>query len=105
MKKGRHAGLKRARFKALVGHWAGVLRVHPTEVRVQHMTRKWGSCSPAGRLSFAAELLARPRRFQERVILHELLHLRVPNHGRLHRAYVSAYSAGLLTAFVKHSRA
>ena len=105
MSKGRPAGLERARFKALVGHWARVLRVHPTEVRVQHMARKWGSCSPTGRLSFAAELLARPRRFQERVILHELLHLRVPNHGRLHRAYVSAYSAGLLTAFVKHSRA
>lgn len=93
MKNGRAAAgfAARARFKALVGHWAGVLRVHPREVRVQHMTRKWGSCSPAGRVSFAADLLTRPRRFQERVILHELLHLRVPNHGKLHRAYVSAY--------------
>jgi len=45
-------------------------------------------------VSFAADLLARPKRFQERVILHELLHLRVANHGRLHRAYVSAYGPG-----------
>ena len=60
------------------------------------MTRKWGSCSPAGRVSFAADLLARPKRFQERVILHELLHLRVANHGRLHRAYVSAYGPGFV---------
>lgn len=81
------------RFKQLVVQWAARLRVRPRQIRVQRMTRKWGSCSKAGRVSFASALLRQPRRFREHVVLHELLHLRVRNHGRLHRAYVAAYAA------------
>ncbi|MGH7537737.1 MAG: M48 metallopeptidase family protein [Gemmatimonadales bacterium] len=78
-------------FRALVARWAERLRVHPRQIRIQPMTRKWGSCSRAGRVSFATALLTKPKRFREYVIVHELLHLRVSNHGRLHRAYLSAH--------------
>ena len=81
-------------FKQAVRHWAGVLKVSPTQVRVQRMTRKWASCSSAGRLSFSTALLREPEPFQRYVILHELLHLRVPNHGRMFKAYLSAYLPG-----------
>lgn len=55
------------------------------------MSRKWASCSPAGRLSFNRALLSEPRAFQEVVIVHELLHLRVPNHGKLFKSLMHAY--------------
>lgn len=45
-------------------------------------------------MTFASALLAEPEPFQRYVILHELLHLRVPNHGRLFKAYMSAYLPG-----------
>jgi hypothetical protein len=47
------------------------------------MTRKWASCSSKGLLSFTTRLLAEGEPFRESVIVHELLHLRVPNHGKL----------------------
>ena len=48
------------------------------------MSKKWASCSPLmGTVSFNAELLQEPRDFGEAVIVHELLHLITPNHGRL----------------------
>lgn len=55
------------------------------------MTRKWASCSPGGRLCFSASLVSEEPVFQEVVIVHELLHLRVPNHGRLFKSLMTAY--------------
>jgi len=54
------------------------------------MTRKWGSCSTAGTITLAADLVEQEPEFQDFVIVHELLHLRVPSHGRLFRGAVDA---------------
>jgi len=40
------------------------------------MTRKWGSCSTAGTITLAADLVEQEPEFQDFVIVHELLHLR-----------------------------
>jgi predicted metal-dependent hydrolase len=55
------------------------------------MTRKWGSCSTRGTITLAAGLAEQDWRFQDFVVAHELLHLRVPNHGRLFKALMSAH--------------
>lgn len=81
----------RAQFKMRVGAWVQRLRVRPKQVRVQQMTRKWASCSTAGWVTFSTALIRMPRAFQDYVIVHELLHLRLPNHGRLFKALLSAH--------------
>jgi predicted metal-dependent hydrolase len=63
-----------------VDAWASKLRVTPRVVRVQRMTRKWGSCSARGTITLAADLIERDGRFQDFVVAHELLHLRVTAH-------------------------
>ena len=55
------------------------------------MTRKWGSCSTLGTVTLAADLADQHPGFQDFVIAHELLHLRVPNHGRLFKALMTAH--------------
>ncbi len=82
---------KIAAFKTEVARWASRVGVAPKRVQVQRMTTKWASCSTSGRLCFSRELLAEDPRFQEIVIVHELLHLVVPNHGRLFRSLLTAY--------------
>ncbi|MAF48904.1 MAG: SprT family zinc-dependent metalloprotease [Rhodospirillales bacterium] len=42
---------------------------------------RWGSCSPAGNLSFSWRLVMAPRWVLEYVVAHEVAHLRHPNHG------------------------
>lgn len=74
--------------------WAVKLRVNPKLVRVQDMKRKWGSCSSAGTVTLAADLADRDRRFQDYVIVHELLHLRFARHGRMFKALMSAHVPG-----------
>lgn len=57
------------------------------------MKHKWASCSTNGHLNFSTALLAQPRSFQDEVIVHELLHLRVPNHGKLFKSLLLAHLA------------
>lgn len=77
-----------------VKDWAVTLKVSPTQIRVQPMTRKWASCSSAGRVSFSRELCGKPAAFQDCVIVHELLHLRIRNHGKLFTATLKAHLPG-----------
>jgi predicted metal-dependent hydrolase len=77
-----------------VEHWSVRLKVAPRIVRVQRMTRKWGSCSTSGIVTLATDLADEPQCFQDFVIAHELLHLRVPNHGRLFKALMTAHLPG-----------
>lgn len=74
--------------------WAVKLRVNPKVIRVQEMRLKWGSCSSRGTVTLAVDLAEQEERFQDYVIVHELLHLRVPTHGRLFKALMSAYVPG-----------
>jgi predicted metal-dependent hydrolase len=86
-------GVTKAELKAEVAAWAVLMKVNPKQVHVRRMTRKWGSCSTAGRVTFAEDLLSRPRQERMEVIVHELLHLRVPNHGKVFKSLLRAYLA------------
>ena len=77
-------------FKDEVRTWAVRLEVEPAEVHLTGMHRKWASCSPRGRLTFDTALLEQPEDFRREAIVHELLHLKVPNHGPLFRALLTA---------------
>lgn len=83
-----------ARLKRRVDHWSVRLRVMPRIIRIQRMTRKWGSCSTAGTISLAIDLDDQDKHFQDFVIVHELLHLRVPSHGRLFKALMTVHVPG-----------
>jgi len=74
--------------------WAVKLRVNPRVIRVQDMRRKWGSCSSSGTVTLASDLVDQDARFQDFVIAHELLHLRIPRHGRVFSALMTAYVPG-----------
>jgi predicted metal-dependent hydrolase len=85
--------IPREAFKTEVRGWAERLEFKPVEIHIAAMRRKWASCSTRGRVTFAADLLAQPAEFRREVIVHELLHLKVPNHGPLFRALLSAHLA------------
>ena len=74
--------------------WAVKLRVNPKVVRVQEMRHKWGSCSSRGTITLAVDLVDEDERFQDFVIVHELLHLRFATHGRLFKALMTAHVPG-----------
>ncbi len=78
-------------FKGEVRDWAQRIGVEPAEVHLRPMRRKWASCSSRGRLTFDTELLVQTAVFRDEVIVHELLHLKVPNHGKLFHTLLRAH--------------
>lgn len=78
-------------FLSEVAAWAARIGVEVREVRIRPMRRKWASCSSRGRLTFDTDLLRQPAAFRREAIVHELVHLKIPNHGRLFKAFVDAH--------------
>ena len=78
-------------LKGAVQQWADRIGVKVREIHLRHMRRKWASISMKGRLTLNTELLSLPEALREFVIVHELVHLLVPNHGKLFKSFMSAY--------------
>lgn len=81
----------REKFVERTHDWASRLEIRVRAVTIRKMRRKWASCSTAGRLTFDESLLSRPRGLQDYVIVHELLHVCVPNHGKLWKSLMRAH--------------
>lgn len=79
------------RLRRRVDVWVVRLRVMPRVIRVQRMTQKWGSCSKTGTITLAIDLDDTDESFQDFVIAHELIHLKVQNHGPLFKALMTIH--------------
>jgi len=81
-------------FKVKVRKYALKMDIQIKSLYVRPMKNKWASCSTDGNLNFNKELLTLDKKLGEYVIVHELLHFRVPNHGKLWKSLMSAYLPG-----------
>ncbi|QDZ39044.1 M48 family metallopeptidase [Euhalothece natronophila Z-M001] len=81
----------KANFKKKVWEWAEKLEVSVEFITLRSMRNKWASCSSTGRLTFDSSLLELPPHLQDYAIVHELLHLQIPNHGRLWQCLMEAH--------------
>ena len=78
-------------FKKEVLNWAEELDVEPKEIHLRKMTRKWASCSSKGRVTFSFDLLEQGFETRAKVIVHELLHLKYKNHGKMFESLLRAH--------------
>ena len=63
--------------------WEEITGLRPESWQVKNMTTRWGTCNvSARRIWINLELAKKPIECLEYVILHELAHLRVYNHGK-----------------------
>jgi predicted metal-dependent hydrolase len=74
-----------------VRHWATRIGVKIGQIHLRSMRTKWASISTAGRLTLNTELLDLPMTLGEFVIVHELVHLLAPNHGKVFKSFMTAY--------------
>ncbi len=74
-----------------VRSWATRIGVKPNRIQVRPMQTKWASISTNGSMTLDLGLLTLPKELGEFVIVHELVHLLVPNHGRVFKSFMHAY--------------
>ena len=60
-----------------------------TQVSVRNQRARWGSCATGGRISLNWRLVQTPDAVRDYVLIHELMHLRQPNHSRRFWALVA----------------
>jgi predicted metal-dependent hydrolase len=78
-------------FKERVHYFAQRLDVRVRSLALRRMSNKWASCSSNGNLNFNVELLDLDKKIGDYVIVHELLHFSVPNHGKLWKSLMRAH--------------
>ncbi len=74
-----------------VRNWAARIGVKPARIQVRPMRTKWASISTSGSITLDLDLLKLPKELGEFVIVHELVHLLAPNHGRVFKSFMHAY--------------
>lgn len=79
-------------FLQFMEKWLEILDENVEKVAIKPMKTRWGSCNYVKRyINLNTELIKRTPFEIEYVILHELTHLKYPNHGRGFYNYIEQY--------------
>jgi hypothetical protein len=68
--------------------YAEILGVTPDAVAVRDYKSRWGSCSVKGEIKYNWKIIIAPNHIIDYVVVHELSHMRHPNHSRDFWRYV-----------------
>jgi len=83
--------LKKSDLLEIIDAWQEKLKVNPDRIQIRKMRNKWSSCSSKDNITLNSELTRLPKEIVEYAIVHELLHLIVPNHGKTFKVLLSVY--------------
>jgi predicted metal-dependent hydrolase len=87
-----HKAQLHAEVVKLIAAWEPRLNVHVKRHFLQRMKTRWGSCNRAhGHIRLNTELVKKPKSLLEYVVVHEMVHLRVPDHGDAFVALMDAH--------------
>lgn len=64
-----------------VAHYAAIMGVSPTGIKITSAKTRFGSCSGKNSLCFSLYLMTYPDRAIDYVVVHELAHIRQKNHS------------------------
>ena len=81
----------RAVLPEKVDLWARRMGVTPTGVKITTARKRYGSCSGRNSLCFSCFLMNCPEEAVDLVVVHELCHIRVKNHGPAFYALLARY--------------
>ena len=59
-----------------------IYKIGKPAIEIRRMKKRWGSCTPKGKIILNPELIKTSRICIEYVVIHELCHLVEPNHGK-----------------------
>jgi predicted metal-dependent hydrolase len=82
-------GRARRALPARLIELAGRFGLTVTRISIRNQRARWGSCATGGRISLNWRLIQTPDAVRDYVLIHELMHLRQPNHSRRFWALVA----------------
>jgi len=73
-----------------VRHYSHQTGLMPRSLHLSNARKRWGSCSPHGRLNISWRLVMAPVEIIDYVVVHELVHLAIKNHSSSFKSAVAA---------------
>ncbi|MDA9976130.1 M48 family metallopeptidase [Alphaproteobacteria bacterium] len=61
--------------------YSAIMGVSPNSISVRDYKSRWGSCSSSGEISYNWRIIIAPHHIVDYVVVHELCHLKHPNHS------------------------
>jgi len=90
-----HKSLLHREIPSLIEKWEARLKVRVAAYFLQRMKTKWGSCNVRSRnIRINTELVKKPKDLLEYVVVHEMVHLRVPTHSQRFAELMSEHYPG-----------
>ena len=71
----------RETFEERAEHYSAKMNVEYEQIEIRNQRTKWGSCSSTGTLGLNWRLMMAPPDIIDYIVVHELAHLREPNHS------------------------
>ncbi|MEW6012244.1 MAG: M48 family metallopeptidase [Elusimicrobiota bacterium] len=82
--------MKEKSFIRKVRRWSKKIGVSPDNIFFKDMSKKWAFIKGKD-IYFNPLLFSKDKNFQRAVIIHELIHMNVPNHGKLFKTLFLSY--------------
>ncbi len=79
-------------LKEYVHKWEGITGLKVEEWSIRKMRTRWGSCNTRSRnILFNLDLIKKKPEFIDYVVLHEIVHIKIPNHGSAFKAMLDKF--------------
>ena len=80
------------RLKTQTLFWSTKIAVQPSRITIKEQKSRWGSCSSKGNINYNWRIIMAPPEVLDYLVIHELCHLRIPNHSPLFWQEVARFS-------------
>lgn len=75
-------------------YWAECIGVQPQKLTIRDQKTRWGSCSTRGNINYNWRIIMAPEKIIDYLVVHELCHLKHPNHSPDFWALVNQFIPG-----------
>ena len=71
--------------------YTSLMRISPNKIKIKPLKSAWGICYSSGTITFNLNLIKTPLEIIEYLVVHELGHLKYPNHSKEYWNYIGQY--------------
>jgi len=68
-----------------------LMKLYPKKIKIKPLKSAWGICYSSGTITFNLNLVKVPLNIIEYLVIHELGHLKYPNHSKEYWVYIGIY--------------
>ena len=84
--------LLKKEIQRLLPKWENITKICASSWQTKYMTTRWGTCNTSTKkIWFNLQLAKKPVECLEYIILHELIHVKVKNHGKAFVEHIEKY--------------